>query len=265
MLKIYGTYDPIGALIVIALTASAMALFGMRLLIRGTVRFDRVNAVGGSPLLSKRLVEMGYWAILPLARRCVAAGITPNHITWASLGLGIASGVCMAVGLQGLGALFALLSVLGDILDGQVAREAKSGSAAGEVLDASVDRYMEFFFVGGLVVFYRHNAVLMIIALAAMLATFMVSYSTAKAEAMGVDPPRGAMRRHERSTYFISGAVFSSMLGPWLEPFAWMPDLKAPPMMVALAIVAVAGNVSAVRRLVLISRALRERDAKKMP
>src|SRR5690349_11693272 len=122
MLKIYGTYDPIGALIVIVLTASAIALFAMRLLLRGNVGFDRVNAVGGSPLLSKRLVEMGYWAILPLARRCVRAGITPDHISWVSLALGIGSGVAMACALQGVGGLLALLSVLGDILDGQVAR-----------------------------------------------------------------------------------------------------------------------------------------------
>ena len=35
----------------------------------------------------------------------------------------------------------------------------------------------------------------------------MVSYSTAKAEALGVEPPRGAMRRQERAVYFVLGAA----------------------------------------------------------
>jgi CDP-diacylglycerol--glycerol-3-phosphate 3-phosphatidyltransferase len=191
---------------------------------------------------------------------CARAGITPNHITWAALGLGIGAGVALGFGLLGLGGLLSLLSVLGDILDGQVARLTATGSAAGEILDASADRYMEFFYVGGLVIFYRGHPLFMLVALGAMLAAFMVSYSTAKAEAMHVEPPRGAMRRHERSTYLISGAVLSSIFSHWLEPFRPLPELQAPLMFGALAIVAVAGNVSAVRRLALTARALRARD-----
>src|SRR5258708_4098063 len=133
-------YDHLYALFVVALTFSALAVFGVRVAIRGAVRYDRVNAVGGSPLLSKRLVEFGYWALLPLARGCVRLGLSPNHITWMSFGLGLASGVALACGLLGLGAFLAFISVLGDVLDGQVARMQRSGSAAGEILDASVDR-----------------------------------------------------------------------------------------------------------------------------
>src|SRR5688572_26401903 len=125
---------------------------------RGVATYDRTNATGGSVLLSKRLVEFGYWAILPLARLCVRAGVTPNHVTFGALALGLGSGVAMASGLVGLASLLALFSALGDILDGQVARIGKRGSRAGELLDASVDRYMEFAFIGGMCVFYRHHA-----------------------------------------------------------------------------------------------------------
>jgi CDP-diacylglycerol---glycerol-3-phosphate 3-phosphatidyltransferase len=139
------------------------------------------------------------------------------------------------------------LSALGDILDGQVARATGSGSAAGEILDASVDRYMEWAFIGGMAIYFRAEPLHLAVALAALQAAFMISYSTAKAEAAGVPPPKGLMRRHERAVYLISGAVLSSFFGSWL-------------LVAALAVVAVAGNVSAIRRLAAISRALRARD-----
>jgi hypothetical protein len=73
-------HDSLYAFAAVAVTFSALAVFGVRVAIRGVIRYDRVDAVGGSPLLSKRLVEFGYWATLPMARACVRAGITPNHI-----------------------------------------------------------------------------------------------------------------------------------------------------------------------------------------
>jgi CDP-diacylglycerol--glycerol-3-phosphate 3-phosphatidyltransferase len=253
-------HDSLYALAVVALTFSALAVFGLRIAIHGGVRFDRIDAVGGSPLLSQRLVEFGYWAVLPAARACARAGITPNHITWVSLGLGIGAGVAIAFGLLGLGALLALLSALGDCIDGQVARLTKTGSGAGEVLDASVDRYMEFAYIGGLVLFYKDSVACQAVALLALLAAFMVSYATAKAEAMGIDPPKGPMRRHERSVYLIAGNVFSSILSPWLEPFPRYPELKAIPALAALIVVAIVGNYSAARRLWLTARALRDKS-----
>jgi CDP-diacylglycerol---glycerol-3-phosphate 3-phosphatidyltransferase len=248
-------YDHLFAFLVLALGVGTLMIYGLRVITRGAAHFERVNAIGGSPLLSKSLVEMGYWALMPLARGCAALGLTPNAITLTALTLGLAAGVALAFGHLGLGALLALLSALGDVLDGQVARLTKRGSKLGEVLDSSVDRYMEFFYIGGLVVFYRHNAFFVTLALLALLASFMVSYSSAKAQAMNVTLPRGPMRRHERSVYLISGAVFSVLFRPWLEPFHFWPELRGIPMLAALAIVAVAGNIAAVRRLLLTARA----------
>jgi CDP-diacylglycerol--glycerol-3-phosphate 3-phosphatidyltransferase len=247
-------HDHVFAFFVLAMAAGTLLVYGVRVLLRGGARFDRVDSVGGSALLGKRLVEMGYWAMQPLARTCVRAGITPNMITLGSLALGLGAGVSLALGGMGLGALLTLASGVGDVLDGQVARLTGTGSKRGEVYDASVDRYMEFFVTGGLVLFYRDHVLFAAVALAAMLACFMISYSSAKAEALGLTPPKGAMRRHERGTYLIAGGVFSAAFAPWLEPFRWWPELRAVPMMAALGVVAVVGNVSAVRRLLAIAR-----------
>jgi CDP-diacylglycerol---glycerol-3-phosphate 3-phosphatidyltransferase len=221
-------HDQVYAYAVVVLCLGALAVCAVRVVLRGDVHYDRVNAVGGSALLSKRLVEMGYGTLLPLARLCHAHRITPDHISWASLAFGIGAGVALASGLLGLGGMLALFSGVGDILDGQVARLGKGGSSAGEILDASVDRYMEFFVIGGAAIFYRHHAGFLAVALLALLAAFMVSYATAKAEAMGVEPPKGAMRRHERGVYLIAGAVLSPIFAGWLEPFTPWPAVRAP-------------------------------------
>lgn len=253
-------YDYLYGIFIVALTCAGLAIYAVRIAIRGMVNYDRLNSIGDSPLLSKRLVEFGYWAVMPVARACARVGITPNGITWMSLVLGVASGVALAFGLLGLGALLALVSMLGDCLDGQVARLTKTGSTSGEVLDASVDRYVEFFYIGGLVIFYHDSIPCQVIALLALMASFMVSYSTAKAEAMQIDPPKGSMRRHERSVYLIAGCVLSSIVSPWLEPFPSYPALRATPCVAALIVIALVGNYSAARRFWLTAKALRARD-----
>ena len=74
-------------------------------------------------------------------------------------------------------------------------------------------------------------------SLAALFGSFMVSYTTAKAEAMGVEPPRGSMRRAERAIYLLVAAgltPYSRFL------FAGTPShaLRELPMVFALILVA---------------------------
>jgi CDP-diacylglycerol--glycerol-3-phosphate 3-phosphatidyltransferase len=236
------------AFVLAGLTATALTTFGWRVVRKGAVRFDRVDSVGGSALLSKHFVEMGYWCMTPLARACARVKLTPNHLTAMSLVLGLGAGAANAVGWFGMGALISLGSVLADVLDGQVARLTKTGSPAGEVFDAAADRYTELAYVGGLVVFYRDLPLAMAFALAALSACFMVSYSTAKAEAMHIDPPRAPMRRHERAAYLISGAGLSSLFAGWLDP---QFHVHGAPLLAAVIIIAVVGNYSAVKRFYL--------------
>lgn len=230
--------------------AVVIAGFGLR---GGAVSYERVVRHGGSPLLDTRTMNMAYWAIQPVVRGCVRLGISANTVTFVSLGLGLVAGVLLAFGHFGLAALVTAAAALGDAVDGLVASETKTASPAGELLDAAVDRYGETFFLGGLAVHYGGVWWALVLTLAALLGAFMVSYATARAEALGVSPPRGAMRRAERATYLSVGAVLvpiTTVLArglPW-----WAGEL---PILLAVALVAVVGNVSAVRRLVTIARA----------
>jgi phosphatidylglycerophosphate synthase len=238
-----------GALWVLALT-----LYGVRLAARGVFHSDRVSKIGGTALVGRGVMDATYWAIEPMVRGLAALGVTPNGLTWSALVLGLGAGVALALGWFGLATLLATMSTIGDILDGQVARLTNSGSDRGELLDAAVDRYTEFAFLAGLVIFLRTSWWQMGLALGATLASFMVSYASAKAEALQVEPPRGLMRRHERSIYLIAGTGFTPLVGPMLVA----RDLPyVTPALIALGVVAVIGNLAAVLRLVRIGRSLR--------
>src|SRR5579885_2213635 len=154
------TFDIFYTLAMISLVVLIGLAYSVRVLLKGRAESDRVNRQGGSPLLSKGLMEGAYWSLQPIGRLLVALHITPNQISWASLTFAILAGACLAVGHFGFGAGFATISSLLDALDGMVARLTGTSSDAGEVLDTTVDRYAEFFFLGGLVIYYREIPVL---------------------------------------------------------------------------------------------------------
>jgi CDP-diacylglycerol--glycerol-3-phosphate 3-phosphatidyltransferase len=238
-----------------ALAAFAALAYGVRIAVRGVARSERVSRIGGTAILGQSVMDWTYWAVEPIVRAFVALGITPNGVTWAALVLGLGAGVALAFSWFGLATLLATISTICDILDGQVARLTNTGSNKGELLDAAVDRYTEFAFLAGLAICFHDSIPLLSLTLAALLASFMVSYASAKAEAMQVSPPRGLMRRHERSTYLIVGAGLSAMFGGWLN--AHYPNLPWYSFeIVAIACVAVIGNGAAVLRLVRIGHAL---------
>jgi CDP-diacylglycerol--glycerol-3-phosphate 3-phosphatidyltransferase len=237
-----------------SLVGIAALLYVVRVVVYGVAKFDRVEKDKGSALFGASLMQMGYWSLDYIGRALSAMGATANGVSLASLVLGIGAGVALAFGHYGLGALLAVLSALGDTLDGIVARLQGTASDAGEVLDAAVDRYEEFFFLGGIVVHVRQSAVGVSVVLFALLGSFMVSYATAKAEALRAQVPRGAMRRPERAAYLIIGAGLTPILAPFLASHlpaeyagtGWLLEL---PALGAVALVALVANVSAVRRL----------------
>jgi CDP-diacylglycerol---glycerol-3-phosphate 3-phosphatidyltransferase len=244
------------ALIVVLL----IAVYAVRVAVKGRAHFDRIDSQGGSRLLSKGAMEIGYWIFNPFARFMVFLGITPNQVSWASLSVGFLAGACLAVGHFGFAAICAMISGVLDSVDGMVARISGLASDAGEVLDAAIDRYVEFFFLSGLIIYYREIPVLQVLGLLALLGSFMVSYSTTKAEALKIDLPRGSMRRPERAVYLTLGATLSAITIPLFEIRTGFSTPIGYPMVTALGLVAVVANVSAIGRFQFIARATRARE-----
>ena len=225
----------------------------------GRRRHARTESDGGSVFLNKTTMEMVYWILDPIIDFLAALHITPNMITLFSLLPAAGAGVALGFGWFGLASLLAVIATFCDILDGLVARKTRVSSAAGEVLDAAVDRYSEMFFFGGLIYYYRSHDQVMFIVLAAIIGSFMVSYATAKAEAMGVAAPRGAMRRGERAAYLIFGAAFTP-LSKLLFANSASLALNELPIILTLSIVAVVSNISVVQRFGAINDLLRAKE-----
>jgi phosphatidylglycerophosphate synthase len=139
-----------------------------------------------------------------------------------------------------------------DALDGLLARATGSASLAGEVLDAVADRYVELALFAGIALYLRADPLGLPLALAALCGSFMVSYSSAKAEALGRTPPRGSMRRTERLTLLLLGAGLCPLVG-WGAPTR-SSDL---PLFIALGWLALGANASALSRSLWLVRELR--------
>lgn len=230
--------------------------YGARVAISGPPHFARVERAGSSPLLGQSPMEMTYWALAPIGNALVRLGVSANSVTAISFVFGLTAGGALAAGHFGIAAALSAFSALADALDGYVARESGTASDAGETYDAAVDRYVEFFFFAGLLFYARGSALWVALILVALIGSFMVSYGTAKAEALHVDPPRGAMRRTERAAYLTLGVLVTPLAAPFLPP-----SLAGAPVALALAVVGVVSNVSAVHRLVKIAALTARRDA----
>jgi phosphatidylglycerophosphate synthase len=251
------TFDAIASLATGATWALLLVAYGLRVRRRGAFRSDRVAGVGGTVVMGEGIMQATYWGIEPVVRGLVKLKLTPNAITTIALLFGLGAGVACAAGLFGLACACATISTICDILDGQVARFTKTGSAKGELYDAVVDRYTEFALIAGFVVYARDSWVLVAIALAALHASFMISYASAKAEALRVDVPRGLMRRHERATVLTLTAGLVPLVDPAL--LARFPALPyGTTLACGLALVAAIGTASTITRFARIYRALGE-------
>jgi CDP-diacylglycerol---glycerol-3-phosphate 3-phosphatidyltransferase len=189
-------------------------------------------------------------------------GATPNMVTLASLVPAFGSAWAMATGHFGVAGFLGITVALCDVLDGILARRLGISSDAGEIIDAAVDRYTEYLLLAGLVVYCRDQWPLMAMVLAALLGSLMISYSTAKAEAMGLPVPKGIMRRPERAFFVNGGAIFVPPVALLLPAhLAARREIHDLPLMLSIGVMAVLTNLSAVARFHEIVVSARQKAA----
>jgi CDP-diacylglycerol---glycerol-3-phosphate 3-phosphatidyltransferase len=212
------------------------------------------RAPPASALVPDGLLALALERLSDTAGLLADAGISANAVTLSRLGLGAMGGVLLGFGVFSWAAVFMVCASLGDAVDGLLARRTGTASPGGALLDASVDRYEEFFFLCGLAIHFRENVLALALALAALAGSFMVSYGSAKAEAARLPVPPGVMRRPERAICLCVGVSLSA-IAIGLQARGDAPSWIGPaPIFVALGVVAVVANVSAVARLRRIAR-----------
>jgi archaetidylinositol phosphate synthase len=158
------------------------------------------------------------YLILPIAENIP---ISPNSLTILGLLVSLISAFYFAKGSLFAAAFLLLLSGLFDMLDGAVARSQGLSSSFGAFLDSVSDRYADgAIFVG--IIYGSISGVIMSVSILsiplwlwtsiAIIGSYLVSYTRAKAEAMGANSMNvGIAERPERMLIITVGA-FSGML-----------------------------------------------------
>ena len=138
--------------------------------------------------------------LMPIARVMGRLGIHPNTITILGLLLQSGVGVVFGLGYIQLGGWLLLLVAPVDALDGALARALGKETRFGAFLDSTLDRFSDAALILGLMVHYLRQgaSVEVVVAFVAMVGAIMVSYTRARAEAMGFDCKVGLLTRMER-------------------------------------------------------------------
>jgi CDP-diacylglycerol--glycerol-3-phosphate 3-phosphatidyltransferase len=150
---------------------------------------------------------------LRLMRRLRGLPVTPDQLTLAGFSLNVAAAV-LVYERQWVAAtaVFVLGSVL-DILDGALARARATLSPFGAFLDSTTDRLSEGVILGAvaLVLADQGETLALACVFVALVGSFLVSYTRAKAEAIGLDGEVGLMARAERIVLLAVTLAFAGL------------------------------------------------------
>jgi CDP-diacylglycerol---glycerol-3-phosphate 3-phosphatidyltransferase len=176
--------------------------------------------------------------IEPIARLLTRLGLTPNTVTVLGFLLSAAVALVLASGRLTLSGLLLIATLAFDAVDGTMARTQGTSSRFGAFLDSTLDRWTELFLYGALVWHYLQigQDLYLLLAVAAMSTSVMVSYTRARAEGVGLPCKEGIFTRFERMVVLIVGLLFG--VTPW-----------------ALGIIAVLAGITAVQRIFVTKRA----------
>ena len=144
--------------------------------------------------------------------------MTPDVLTAAGVLLSIAGAVVVYFehhgwGLFWIGAALFVVGAILDILDGALARSRGGGSQLGAFVDSTVDRIGEAFMLGAIALVLMRNESEWGVALAfaALAGSFLVSYTRARAEALGLRGDIGIGSRAERVVVVTTGLVLAPL------------------------------------------------------
>ncbi len=194
--------------------------------------------------IQDRGVQLLAFIYEPLVRRRV----DPNYVTTVGFLVTISAAVAFFMGHTRIAGALVLLGGAVDIIDGQVARRSGQASVFGSFYDSTLDRISEIAVFIGIFSLYSgghpdfdYPWMVYTVALA-MAGSLMISYTRAKAEALGVDCNVGVMQRLERvvligGAALIFGGAFEGAVLTWV-----------------LIIMAVLTNFTAIQRIVWVYR-----------
>ena len=194
-----------------------------------------------------RVVVRG--ALAPVIGLLDRMGVHPDQVTWFGLLVTVSGGVLMGMGHFRIGALVATAGSLMDTLDGGLARARNEVTRWGAFLDSTTDRIADAALFLGIAAFYARVPLVMMasedvtiylqlgppdmrerilthatecwfyafLAGMALAGAFLVSYTRARMEGLGVECKVGWFERPERLVVLLGAALFGagSIVMPW--------------------------------------------------
>lgn len=147
-------------------------------------------------------------------------GIHPDTITIVGLIVVAVGAFFIARGQFQAGGVLLLLSLPLDALDGAVARAMGRKDRRGAVLDSTLDRYADGFIFGGLAYYFASvtQPENVLLTMAALIGTFVVSYTRARAGEADLSVKIGLFSRFERVVVLLLMLLFPALLliGLWV-------------------------------------------------
>lgn len=201
------------------------------------------NAPPSPVTLTDYARKWGRWIVEPIARALAWLGIPPNVVTVTGFVLNIGVGIVLALGHIRWGGVCIILAGIFDALDGTLARIVGRTSRFGAFLDSTMDRFSEAVIFLGLLIWYTRLGARQEILLiyATIVGSTMVSYTRARAEGLGLDCKVGILTRMERTIVLIAGLLLNQML-------------------IALWVMAILTNFTALQRMIHVWRATRQEE-----
>jgi CDP-diacylglycerol--glycerol-3-phosphate 3-phosphatidyltransferase len=163
-----------------------------------------------------------------MRERLIESRLTPNAISLTGFTLNVVAAVLVVERLFFLAGIAFIVGSVMDTLDGRYSRMSGKGTPFGAFLDSTLDRIEEGIVLTVVAAYFasRHNEAAVAAVVAAVLGSLMVSYTRARAEALGVACKVGIATRPVRVVILSVGLVFAkgASLGHFelLEPAVYV-------------------------------------------
>ena len=181
--------------------------------------------------------------------RLIESRLTPNAISLSGLALNLAAAALVLEQLYFLAGITFIIGSIMDTLDGTYSRMSGKGTPFGAFLDSTLDRIEEGVVLAAVAARFaaegRSGAVAAVVI--AVLASLMVSYTRARAEALGVECKVGLASRPLRVVIIAIGLLFAR--GASLAHFSALEP--AIYVLAGLAVLTVGQRIAHVRRQLL--------------
>lgn len=145
--------------------------------------------------------------------------MTADQFTALGLAMAVATAFAIGSGRLRLGFVLLVASAVPDLLDGAVAKASGTASSRGAFFDSVADRVSDSLVLGGIawyLVSSEPGSHVVILPLAVLATSTLISYQRARAEALGYDAKGGLMERAERIIALCLGLAVPSLLLPVL-------------------------------------------------